>query len=85
MSDRISDAADYQLRVRPVHIARPERLRPSREANRSTHSRSAYRPHTKAAARYNELMVRHPAAFADHAAKFWLSLRLPREHLSARQ
>ncbi len=26
----------------------------------------------KAAARYEELMGRHPAAFADHAAQFWL-------------
>ncbi|HSX77215.1 MAG TPA: hypothetical protein VLQ80_01390, partial [Candidatus Saccharimonadia bacterium] len=25
-----------------------------------------------AAARYDELMVRHPEAFADHAAEFWL-------------
>jgi tetratricopeptide (TPR) repeat protein len=27
----------------------------------------------RAAARYEELMARHPAAFADHAAEFWLS------------
>jgi hypothetical protein len=27
-----------------------------------------------AAARYDELMVRHPEAFADHAAEFWLTV-----------
>ncbi|MBE7468951.1 MAG: tetratricopeptide repeat protein [Anaerolineales bacterium] len=27
----------------------------------------------RAAARYDELMARHPAAFADHAAEFWLT------------
>jgi tetratricopeptide (TPR) repeat protein len=27
-----------------------------------------------AAARYDELMVRHPEAFADHAAEFWLTI-----------
>src|SRR5262249_18242402 len=27
-----------------------------------------------AAARYDELMVRHPEAFADHAADFWLTI-----------
>jgi hypothetical protein len=27
----------------------------------------------RAAARYDELMARHPAAFADHAAEFWLA------------
>lgn len=28
----------------------------------------------RAAARYDELTARHPAAFADHAAEFWLTL-----------
>jgi tetratricopeptide (TPR) repeat protein len=28
---------------------------------------------TMAAARYDELLMRHPAAFADHAAEFWLA------------
>jgi hypothetical protein len=27
-----------------------------------------------AAARYDEIMVRHPEAFADHAAEFWLTV-----------
>jgi hypothetical protein len=27
---------------------------------------------TRAAARYDELLARHPEAFADHAAEFWL-------------
>ena len=27
-----------------------------------------------AAARYDELMARHPEAFADHAAEFWLTI-----------
>jgi tetratricopeptide (TPR) repeat protein len=29
---------------------------------------------TRAAARYDELITRHPAAFADHAAEFWLGV-----------
>ena len=28
----------------------------------------------KAAARYDELTARHPEAFADHAAEFWLNV-----------
>ena len=27
-----------------------------------------------AAARYDELVVRHPEAFVDHAAEFWLTV-----------
>jgi tetratricopeptide (TPR) repeat protein len=48
---------------------------------------------TRAAARYDELMARHPAAFADHAAEFWLTsgadtkraLQLARQNLAIRQ
>ena len=29
---------------------------------------------TRAAARYDQLIARHPAAFADHAAEFWLGV-----------
>lgn len=29
---------------------------------------------TRAAMRYGELIARHPAAFADHAAEFWLGV-----------
>jgi tetratricopeptide (TPR) repeat protein len=47
----------------------------------------------KAEARYDDLLTRHPAAFADHAAEFWLTiggdparaLRLARQNLSLRQ
>jgi len=47
----------------------------------------------RAAARYDELMLRHPAAFADHAAEFWLTagadahkaLQLARQNLETRQ
>ena len=47
----------------------------------------------QAAARYDELMARHPEAFADHAAEFWLeagadpyrALRLARRNLEVRQ
>jgi tetratricopeptide (TPR) repeat protein len=47
----------------------------------------------KAAARYDELVARHPEAFADHAAEFWLgagadpsrALRLARMNLAVRQ
>jgi len=40
----------------------------------------------KAATRYDELVLRHPAAFADHAAEFWLTVGddVPRAaHLAA--
>ncbi|GAB4413138.1 MAG: hypothetical protein Fur0044_07480 [Anaerolineae bacterium] len=48
---------------------------------------------TQAATRYDELMRRHPAAFADHAAEFWLTvgadapkaLHLARQNLEIRQ
>ncbi|MCK6627151.1 MAG: hypothetical protein L6R45_18490 [Anaerolineae bacterium] len=48
---------------------------------------------TQAATRYDELMRRHPAAFADHAAEFWLTvgadapkaLTLARQNLDNRQ
>lgn len=47
----------------------------------------------KAAARYDELVLRHPAAFADHAAQFWLdaggdpkrALDLARKNLTVRK
>lgn len=47
----------------------------------------------KAAARYDELMKRHPEAFADHAAEFWLeagddphqALRFAKMNLEVRQ
>jgi tetratricopeptide (TPR) repeat protein len=48
---------------------------------------------TKVAARYDELLLRHPAAFADHAAEFWLTagadrqkaLQLAQQNLAAGQ
>ena len=46
---------------------------------------------TKAAARYEELLTRHPQAFADHAARFFLTfdpsraLNLARKNLEVRQ
>ena len=47
----------------------------------------------RAAARYDELLARHPAAFADHATEFWLAagankqkaLQLARQNLAIRQ
>jgi len=47
----------------------------------------------KAEARYDELLARHPEAYADHAAEFWLTiggdperaLRLARQNLALRQ
>jgi len=47
----------------------------------------------KAAARYDALLERHPAAFADHAAEFWLAAgadtrkahQLARQNLELRQ
>ena len=48
---------------------------------------------SKAAARYDELTTHHPAAFADHAAEFWLTtggdvkkaVQLARQNLAIRQ
>lgn len=40
-----------------------------RQANRTEEAQAWHR---KAEARYDELMARHPEAFADHAAEFWL-------------
>jgi len=48
---------------------------------------------TRAAARYDELLAHYPAAFADHAAEFWLSagadvpraLQLAQQNLAIRQ
>jgi tetratricopeptide (TPR) repeat protein len=48
---------------------------------------------TRAQARYDELLARHPEAFADHAAEFWLiiggdparAVRLARQNLALRQ
>jgi tetratricopeptide (TPR) repeat protein len=37
-------------------------------------AQEASRWRTRAAARYDELLARHPAAFADHAAEFWLTV-----------
>lgn len=56
-------------------------------------TREACHWRTRAAARYDELMERHPAAFADHAAEFWLTagadahkaLHLARQNLEIRQ
>lgn len=54
-----SDDPDYAAQLaRILHDAkRPTESRPWRDV---------------AAARYDELMARHPEAFADHAAEFWL-------------
>jgi tetratricopeptide (TPR) repeat protein len=41
--------------------------------NEAGQTQEANRWRTKAAARYDELAARHPAAFADHAAEFWLT------------
>jgi tetratricopeptide (TPR) repeat protein len=40
----------------------------------SGHSEEARACRAQAAARYEELLARHPEAFADHAADFWLTI-----------
>lgn len=53
----------------------------------------AHQWRNKAATRYNELVLRHPTAFADHAAEFWLAaggdaekaLHLAQQNLATRQ
>ena len=55
-----------------------------------TEEAQAWRDHAEA--RYDELLARHPEAFADHAAEFWLTiggdpgraLRLARQNLALR-
>src|SRR5262249_25952967 len=54
-----SDDPEVQAAL-AVSLKRVGRIEESRELLR------------KAAARYDELTARHPAAFADHAARFWL-------------
>lgn len=57
------------------------------------HAQESSHWRARAAARYDELMARHPAAFADHAAEFWLTagadveraLQLARQNLAIRQ
>lgn len=57
------------------------------------HTEEAQTWQGKAEARYDELLTRHPDAFADHAAEFWLevggdpdrALRLAQQNLSLRQ
>jgi tetratricopeptide (TPR) repeat protein len=41
--------------------------------NKTGQADEARRWRSQAAARYDELVARHPAAFADHAAEFWLT------------
>jgi tetratricopeptide (TPR) repeat protein len=61
--------------------------------NEAGQAEEARRWRIKAEARYDELMARHPAAFADHAAEFWLTtgadgqraLQLARQNLEIRQ
>ena len=56
-------------------------------------AQEAHQWRARAAARYDELIVRHPAAFADHAAEFWLTVgadvrrarQLARQNLEFRQ
>ncbi|WP_406267730.1 hypothetical protein OH799_22910 [Nocardia sp. NBC_00881] len=75
-----SDDPDY-----PAQLARI-----LSEVGRAEEARE-WRAH--AAARYNELVARHPGAFADHAAEFWLNagadphraLQLARKNLEVRQ
>ena len=57
------------------------------------HTEEAQTWRGRAEARYDELLARHPDAFADHAAEFWLTiggdpdraLRLARQNLALRQ
>jgi thioredoxin-like negative regulator of GroEL len=57
------------------------------------HTQEARCWQARAAARYDELVARHPAAFADHAAEFWLTTgadagkarHLARQNLAIRQ
>jgi len=56
-------------------------------------AQEAHQWRTKAATRYDELVACHPAAFADHAAEFWLTIgddvkrafQLARQNLATRQ
>jgi tetratricopeptide (TPR) repeat protein len=60
-------------------------------ADRNEDEASAWR--ARAAARYEELLLRHPDAFADHAAEFWMevggdadrALRLARMNVQIRR
>lgn len=60
----VSDDPDYAAQL--AHILR--------QAGRPEELEEADSWRARAESRYDELLVRHPAAFADHAAEFWLTV-----------
>ena len=66
LGDHPAAPADNHLR-RPDYAAQLARI--LSEAGRAEEAREW---RAQAAARYDELLARHPEAFADHAAEFWL-------------
>jgi len=84
------------LRLRPLTISSDDpdyAASLSRILNEVGRLEEACAWRAQAAARYDELVVRHPEAFADHAAEFWLevgddphrALQLARRNLKVRR
>jgi hypothetical protein len=70
-----ADAAIARLRPLTVSADDPDyAAQLARILGAAGHGDEARMWRTRAAARYEELIARHPAAFADHAAEFWLGV-----------
>jgi tetratricopeptide (TPR) repeat protein len=92
----LGETAAAIARLRPLAIASDDpdyATQLARILGDAGHTEEAQTLRDKAHARYDELLARHPDAFADHAAEFWLTiggdreraLRLARQNLSLRQ
>ncbi len=92
----LGDTDSAIARLRPLTISSDDPDYPAQLARILTEVRRAQEARewrARAAARYDDLVARHPEAFADHAAEFWLdagadphrALSLARRNLEVRQ
>ena len=90
------ETAGAIARLRPLALASDDpdyATQLARILGDAGHTEEAQTWRDRAETRYEELLVRHPDAFADHAAEFWLTiggdpdraLRLARQNLALRQ
>ena len=90
------ETAGAIARFRPLALASDDpdyATQLARILGEAGHTEEAQTWRGRAETRYEELLARHPDAFADHAAEFWLTiggdpdraLRLARQNLALRQ